>query len=462
MSKSFINLAIGGVLLIYVIYSLLSQQKSPPPPSPTIDRPQKASLAAKKPPVLDMEPPKSLQTAENKAMRKVTARFKAGDFGTALKIARSQLDDQQYSTGYKSWLKRQLPAMLTSYAWSIIHQGDCEKGVKLLQESLAYKPLSQTSKGLAYCYFKEKKWDLAEEHYLQYTKTEKNDASMLLIYAEVLESTARFEEAQMALEQALTAMDDSHKKDDIKKRLSSMKAKTIESHLQATFASENFLISYRAQDHEAIITGAAEILEAALFEFVENNAMPQPKEPIEILFYPAQSFGHLVSYGPKWAKGIYDGRIRVQIKKDLLQNPHDLSGLKRLLRHELIHALLSEKIDRRELPYWFNEGLAMFFECELGCKKRQGAVQNKAFMKKDFFLKRFTSLNAGEASILYRQSLYMVQSLRLLLGGGEDPLRQIVASLNPRSRLDSDSLLMAAGVSFNDLYSYAKESWDKK
>ncbi len=63
---------------------------------------------------------------------------------------------------------------------------------------------------------------------------------------------------------------------------------------------------------------------------------------------------------PAWADGLFDpvlGRIHVPTQSALT----DRAWLKRVLRHEFVHALLHDQqgLNHNAIPTWLNEGLAM-------------------------------------------------------------------------------------------------------
>ena len=140
---------------------------------------------------------------------------------------------------------------------------------------------------------------------------------------------------------------------------------------------------------------------------------------------------------------------------------HSSDSLRKLLRHELVHALFAEKIDKRILPSWFNEGVAMFLECNNGCQDIRFPAKPGKFLEKADFLQKFTELRSKKASILYAQSLFMIQTM---VKEGEDSkqLRNIIKALNFKSDLTSDAILSHGDLSFDEVYKKASKSWAKK
>jgi hypothetical protein len=81
-----------------------------------------------------------------------------------------------------------------------------------------------------------------------------------------------------------------------------------------------------------------------------------PGEAITVLLYTNRQFQD-ITRAPAWAGGGYDGRIRLPVG-GALRTP---ATLDRVVRHELVHALIANAAPRN-VPTWVNEGLASVFE----------------------------------------------------------------------------------------------------
>ncbi len=395
-----------------------------------------------------------------KEISELSGLFKSGDYAQALKKAQALLADPDTSPAVRLWVEKQIPTILTSLGWTLIQSGQCEHAIERFEQSKKLQNLTETTKGLAYCYYKLKSLNAAEDEMLNYLKTNRIDPSMSMIYADILESQSRFEEAAEILGSIRTSENDPEQV-NIKNRLNSMRAKISEGHLQASFSTAHFLITYRPGEHEPLVNITADTLESALTEFTDLWGMREPQQPIEVLLYPETRFGHLVSYGPKWAQGLYDGRLRIQIKPEFIETPAN-SAYARLLRHELVHALLGEQVDRRELPYWFNEGIAMYLECLKGCPEDNAKSLGGNFLSKEMFHARFVDMESGNATLVYNQSIFMIRTLVAKLSDREPhPVFTMIAALDKRSDLSSDGILKSVGLTFDGIYAAAKQAWNK-
>jgi tetratricopeptide (TPR) repeat protein len=80
-----------------------------------------------------------------------------------------------------------------------------------------------------------------------------------------------------------------------------------------------------------------------------------PKYKIVVLLYGAESFRRLRQETPEWLGGQFDGKIRVPLPSEQL----DQGMVKNILFHEYTHALVHD-LTNGECPKWLNEGLAEY------------------------------------------------------------------------------------------------------
>jgi tetratricopeptide (TPR) repeat protein len=120
----------------------------------------------------------------------------------------------------------------------------------------------------------------------------------------------------------------------------------------------HFIVKYDGDTDSDTWTVVLDILEDAYREIGQKFGH-FPSKPVIVVLHPNATF-QTHTGSPAWADGLYDpvlGRIHVPTQGALT----DRAWLKRVLRHEFVHALLHDQqgINHNSLPTWLNEGLAM-------------------------------------------------------------------------------------------------------
>ena len=426
-----------------------------PQPSPISFQTAKTAVAPAAPKPLEAG---SFAKADQAAVNGLVAKFNTGDYLGAVTLADAAIGNPQLSLHFQNWLKEQMPVVLISAGWIKIKLADCDEGMRLLSRAEGYKKSPESAKGLAYCHQKLGNIAAADEYFHSYLEQSPQDPEMHLLYSDTLESQGRFVEAVQSLETAL-GHSVIENRPAIEQRLAAMKLRSKESRVQSTDSSRNFTISYRSGDHEELAGLVLETLELALDEFVEDYGYKEPPTKLEVVLYPFEQFRGIVVGGPEWAEGVFDGRLRIPIKIAEVR-ARDFSFLKTVLRHELVHALNAMMSGGRQLPPWFEEGLAQRLSCpRSGCAKFQFPPTPGKFLPPSNFFAPYITLDAVAAGQAYRQSLYMIYSLEELKTG-DDVLRSLVRGLNSSGSLDSDAVLLPNSLTFTYLYARAEEWWN--
>lgn len=122
--------------------------------------------------------------------------------------------------------------------------------------------------------------------------------------------------------------------------------------------STHFTVKYDGESDNDTWTVVLDMLEEAYREIGQKFGH-FPSQPIVVVLHSTGTF-HGMTGTPAWADGLFDpvlGRIQIPTQGALT----DRAWLKRVLRHEFVHALLHDLqgIDGVALPTWLNEGLAM-------------------------------------------------------------------------------------------------------
>jgi tetratricopeptide (TPR) repeat protein len=383
----------------------------------------------------------------------------------ALSLADDYALDAALGETFQTWLAGQMPVLLTSAGWARLKLGDCEAAVQLLRRAEVLKRSEETAKGLGVCHYKLRQMSAAREQLAWFVERRPDDKQVPMLYADALESEGRYDEAVRILEQlaqkpcggADAAECPSPKA--LEQRLASMRGRAKESWYQQQETSRYFRLAFRAGDHEELVAYVLQELEDALDEYVESYGFRFPPSPIEVVLYPEGDFKSVVVGGPEWAEGLFDGRIRIPIRKSVLEaRRHE--GLRTVLRHELVHALLAAMSDHRSIPPWLDEGIAQALSCRPRCADFRFPPSPGDFLEPASFQAPYVSFSPLKAGRAYRQSLYLVMALTRR--AGEDVIRQIVGAVTTSSDLSSDGLLAPASVSFKDLHAHAAQLWQRR
>lgn len=150
-------------------------------------------------------------------------------------------------------------------------------------------------------------------------------------------------------------------REDIAKRLEQMLALVKSEAGNWTESSGHFDLSYDGSRDDLAFrtTEVFDVLEGAYLDFTEQfgiDPVASGRARIRVVLYKRDGFHGATGIG-HWAGGLYDGSIRVPLE-DL---GRERQQLRRVLRHELVHAFVHES-GGRDVPGWLNEGLAQRLE----------------------------------------------------------------------------------------------------
>jgi len=139
------------------------------------------------------------------------------------------------------------------------------------------------------------------------------------------------------------------------------------------------LLAGEAPEPPVLIVRAPEELDAVAQEIrrlgatelerpLELTGLADPEGPIVVVLAPAGSEAERTA--PSWIAGWADGRSGLVVLLPSRIDRYPDRGLAPILRHEITHVLVARAARGREVPRWFDEGLAMAAGREWGLGDR--------------------------------------------------------------------------------------------
>jgi len=180
-----------------------------------------------------------------------------------------------------------------------------------------------------------------------------------LALAELLHEQGRLREAARHLDQAAERAARDPSMHSYLQTVSSKVRRTDE--MDSRLSSRDgahFTVKYDGETDQATWTVVLDVLEEA-YRDIGQKFGHFPAKTIVVVLHPRATFQGATG-SPAWADGLFDpvlGRIHVPTQSAL----EDRAWLRRVLRHEFVHALLHDQqgLNHHGIPTWLNEGLAM-------------------------------------------------------------------------------------------------------
>lgn len=390
----------------------------------------------------------------------VAEAFKKGDFSKAYSLALEVLGRKKLEAKLGKWLRSQLPTLVDAAAWDKIKKGQCEEALSLFS-SLPESYLTNDSlRGLGYCARKLGRHELAAFAFEKVFEEKPDDFQMAVLYVDNLESMGRYVDGLAVIEKYANS---SPKNSDwVKRKRQELRAAAAKAPAQSIISTDHFSLRYRSGDQEELADFALSTLEDAHDEFVNQHAFLPLRHIVEVIFYESSTdFSTSLPGAPIWAGAVFDGRIRLPVGASSAE-PRKQEQLQRVLRHELIHALLAESSRSAKRPGWLEEGLAQRFECPRPCRKEAlVAINRSSFRSREELSEPYSQFVGGEVAELYQQSLFLVRALeeREDLFGAEALGRLISEIPRFKAGKNKDILRESIGIPENRVFKQVSELW---
>jgi hypothetical protein len=163
--------------------------------------------------------------------------------------------------------------------------------------------------------------------------------------------------------------------------------------------SNNFLLRFQGEGDLTLAENLLEQLEIHYSVLLGKSGISLEKK-LQVILFKDLEFGGEAALMP-FVEASFDGKIRLPIKSVI-----DQKNMSKLLRHELVHAMLEAKC-HGDVPFWLNEGLAQWLD-----GSRVTNEHNFVNITQDGLYKPF--LQRTNPSIIrqyYQASLYLTQAL---------------------------------------------------
>ena len=185
--------------------------------------------------------------------------------------------------------------------------------------------------------------------------------------------------------------------------------------------AEHFRILYEGGTNQNVGEYIAKLLESE-YPRIGRALNSQPPDPITVILYANREF-HEITRSPSWARGEYDGRIRVAVGEGL-SSARDID---RIVTHELVHAFVAGATTGR-VPAWLNEGLASYLETTSTSWASDILQSASVVIPLESLTSGFMGLDEQRAPIAYAESAIAAEILCNQLGPNLGAFVQSVGS----------------------------------
>ncbi len=198
--------------------------------------------------------------------------------------------------------------------------------------------------------------------------------------------------------------------DALRKKIEILGKEAIVEKKLSTYKEEHFIIKYHNQEKQFEGFELREILRQT-YRGISQDFGYYFSRQVVVLLLDEEEFKE-ISNTPHWAGGVYDGKIRLPVKRFGFSE----TDLKALSAHEVTHAFVAA-ISAQQAPAWLNEGLAVYQEDKI--KKTDMLIFNAAIKTQTVFpldqLMNENSLTTRQdalwVNLFYQESFHLVTYL---------------------------------------------------
>jgi len=351
-----------------------------------------------------------------------------------------------------------------------MHRGEYEKALEQLRKAFSLFPYDEAvRKELTAAYaavgkqqLDRKEYDEAAENFANAAELAPARQEYVILRGIALYSGKHYDQAAIELEQALQRGGDNvpllfylgrvyYDTGDLAKALEAWdRALTLEPENKAVIEvlakarreaavesrmnrgySSRFVISHDEGTKPDLADAVLDVLESA-YNQVGSDLAHYPVARVPVILYTKKDY-RVVTAGPEWSGGLYDGKVRLPIGGTRELTP----VLRGVLFHEYTHVVVGE-LAKGNCPTWLNEGLAEVegrkeFDhphADLGKAVKTGTLLPFTSLEKSL-----SGLNAQEAALAYEQSYAMVRFM--IAAYGWHKVRDILVNLGTGVKIEA-------------------------
>ena len=232
-------------------------------------------------------------------------------------------------------------------------ENDPLRAEQLYERALALRPEHLAARvELAWLEVREDRLDRALDLALTGLATNPGDPWLLEVVGEVQYRRNRLADAAEALRAAAAARPDDG---SLRKRLAKVERDLAAERDYARADSQHFVLRFDGDRDDRVGGLLLDELERA-YDELADELDAWTREPVTVILYTNHQFHETTRTGAEVA-GLFDGKIRLPVGGIERVTP----AVRRVARHELVHALLHAK-GKGRVPRWLHEGLAQFLE----------------------------------------------------------------------------------------------------
>jgi len=316
-------------------------------------------------------------------------------------------------------------------AWAALNQGDATRAAGLFREAIERSPRDPILHfGAGYAAYALGRNDAAISSLKKALEFDTSFAQAAALLGTVAYATSDLDLAIRSMEKAAAL---APRDAGIRRQLEQWRK---ESALHAGFnerAGVRFRVLFEGTEQQALGARVAQVLEAGYWS-IGKTLNSYPSDTLMVMLYTNRQFQD-VTRAPAWAGAEFDGRIRIAVG-GAMRTP---SALDRVVRHELVHAIIQHAAPRN-VPTWVNEGLASVLESTDRTWVRRVLAETREIFPLEDLAEGFGHLDGRDAMVAYAESAMAAQILTERLGpnlgvflqmvGGGHTVDQALSTLN--------------------------------